>query len=257
VIHARRVAPFVLALGMASAAFGQPAAQVERIAASFVLALGRTPTPAEAEQWGGEAPRSLADLLAVHRARLQAAPAEQALVLGRASRDAFGVAPDAAPTAGPSQTATYADAMKSHVRWIETHADDYVLVIQRAYRAVVARDAYSVEVDYWKRRPAVPFALLAASVENWALRNQPGLTATSGVPAVSVNSRYIDAVRLSASVAAEARAQAGLAPIGEADVAAAVGRFVVAPGAAEIVSVGGIHFVAAGSAALSAASAYK
>ncbi len=251
-MHSTRGAAMVLAgllACVAQHASAQPAGQDERIAASFVLALGRTPTPAEAEQWGREAPRSLADLLARHRARLQAAPEEQRAVVDRASRDAFGVA----GAAGLSGTGAYVDLMKEDIRRLEANPGDYLQVVQRAYHAVLARDAYAVEIDYWRARPPVPFALLAACVENWALRNRPGLTATSGVPAVSVNSRYLAAVRLSPAVAAEARAAAGLAAVGEPNLADAVGRHVVAPGAGEVVSVGGIHFTAAGSTALDAA----
>ena len=228
----------------------QPAGQVERIGASFVLALGRVPTAEETTQWGGAAPLSLADLIARHRNRLEATPAEQRTVIERANRDAFGVASGAAGTGGPSATGTYADVVKGHVRWLDAHPDDYQQVVQRAYRAVLARDAHPIEVDYWRKRPVTSFALLAACLDDWALRNRPGLMATAGVPAVSINSRYLAAVRLSAVVAAEAREVAGLAAAGGPSLAAASGRHVVAPGAGEIVSAGGIHFTAAGSAAL-------
>jgi hypothetical protein len=254
-MHSTRGAAIVLAGLLACfAQYGsaQPAGQDERVAASFVLALGRTPASSEAEQWGREAPRSLADLLARHRSRLQATPEEQRAVLDRASRDAFGVAQGATRIGGPSATGTYTDVLRGHLRWLAANPDEYLLVVQRAYHAVLARDAYAVEIEYWRTRPATSFALLAACVENWASRNQPGLTATSGVPAVSVNSRYLTAVRLSAAVAAEARAAADLAVAGGPNLAAAIGRHVVAPGAEEIVSVGGIHFAAAGSAALDA-----
>jgi hypothetical protein len=232
----------------------QPAAQAERIAASFVLALGRVPAADETTQWGGAAPRSLADLIASHRSRLEATPAEQRTVIERANRDAFGLASGMAGSGGPSATGAYIDMVKVYVRWLDAHPDEYLQVVQRAYRAVLAREAHPVEIDYWRKRPVTSFALLAACLDNWALRNRPGLMATAGVPAVSVNSRCLAAVRLSAAVAAEARAVAGLAIVGGPDLAAASGRHVVAPGAGEIVSVGGIHFTAAGSAALDVSS---
>jgi hypothetical protein len=228
----------------------QAAEQAERVAASFVLALGRIPTAEETTQWGGAAPLSLADLIARHRSRLEAAPAERRTVLERASRDAFGIAGGVPGTGGPAPTGTYAEMMTEYLRWLDAHPDEYQQVVQRAYRAVLARDAHPIEVDYWRKRPVTSLALLAACLDDWALRNRPGLMATAGVPAVSINSRYLAAVRLSAAVAAEARAVAGVASVGGPSLAAASGRNVVAPGAGEIVSVGGIHFTAAGSAAL-------
>ena len=228
----------------------QPAGQAERVDASFVLALGRVPTAEETTQWGGAAPLSLADLIVRHRSRLEAAPAEQRAVIERANRDAFGVASGMADIGGPSATGAYIDMVTAHVRWLDAHPDDYLQVVQRAYRAVLAREAHPIEIDYWRKKPVTSFALLAACLENWALRNRPGLMATAGVPAVSINSRYLAAVRLSPAVAAEARGVAGLAAVGGPSLAAASGRHVVAPGAGEIVSVGGIHFTAAGSAAL-------
>jgi hypothetical protein len=137
--------------------------------------------------------------------------------------------------------------MKRHVEWLAAHAQDYEATLHRAYRLLLQRDAYDVEIDYWKRQPAVPFALLVGCIDDWARRNQPGLTATTGVAAVSVNSEYLATVRLSPAIAAEAREAAGLGPDDEA--ARGVDRHVVAAGAAHLVSVGGIHFTAAGVAA--------
>jgi hypothetical protein len=68
-----------------------------------------------------------------------------------------------------------------------------------------------------------------------------------------VNSAYLATVRLSPAVAAEARAAAGLVPTGDAALASATGRNLVAPGADRVASVGGIHFIAAGAANLASA----
>jgi hypothetical protein len=140
--------------------------------------------------------------------------------------------------------------VQRHIQRLGGNPVEYEQVMHRAYRLHLERDAYAVELDYWRARPALSFVLLAGCVENWARRNQPGLMATAGVPSVSVNSHYLAAVRLSSAVAAEARAAAGLPPPGDAALAAALGRHVVAPGAATIASVGGIHFAAAGGSAL-------
>jgi hypothetical protein len=247
----------VLTVSLAQGVAAQQPAQDERIAASFILALGRTPTAKEADEWGREAGRPVADLVARHRTRMQSAPAEQKAVLERASRDAFGVAPGAAPGGLQMGAGIYVDVLQREVRWLESHPDDYLQVVQRAYQAVLTRDAYTVEVDYWRKRPVIPFALLVACIDNWALRSQPGLTATSGVPAASINCRYLASARLSVAAAAEARALVGLAPLDERSARAAIGAVVVAPGAGEIVSVGGIPFAAAGSSAIEAAVGVK
>ncbi len=232
------------------AALAQSMAQEERIAASFVLALGRTPAPAELEPWAKQDPLSIADLVARHRRQLEGDPEAARAVAGTASRDALGRAPGEGDTVGSSEVSIYTDRMQRHLRWLADHPAEYEQVLNRAYRLVLGRDAYAIEIDYWKRQPVLSFALLAGCIDDWARRNQPGLMATAGVASVSVNSAYLATVRLSPAVAAEARRAAGLAPAGGAPLASALGRTVVAPGAAQVASVGGIHFAAAGSSRL-------
>jgi hypothetical protein len=237
--------------GLPAAAVAQPTAQEQRVAASFVLALGRGPTADEAARWASRGPSSVAELIALHRQDVQKDAAAARAVAAKADDDAFGGASLADRPAGRPAAGIYSDLVRQHVQYLADHAADYQQVLNRAYRLVVQRDAYPMELDYWKRLPALPFSLLVACVENWAARNQPGLTATSGVPAASVTSRYLVTVTLSPAVAGEARAALGLEPAGDRAMATAAGRHVVSPGASEVVSVGGIHFAAAGAAGLS------
>ena len=225
-----------------SAAAAQRAAQEERIGASFLLALGRTPTTSELAAWTSREPAPIAALLERHRAAIKNDAGVERDVLTRAGRDALGALPSADDVAGLRGAGTYADVMRRHVTWLAEHPADYERVLHRAYRTHLGRDAYSVELDYWKKYPALPYVFLVGCVENWALRNQPGLMATAGVPSVSVTSGYLSVVRLSPGVAAEARMAAGLPRSGPADLA----HHIVAPGADAVVSVGGIHFAAAG-----------
>jgi hypothetical protein len=222
---------------------GAQSLQEERIAAAFVLALGRVPTGAETAEWIKEGPLPVATLFGRHRSALAADDAAWARVSAKAMHDAFG-ADVAAAASGAA--ADYSSQVRKHVEWLSGHADEYEQVVQRAYRAVLGRDAYSVEIEYWKGQPVTSYVMLAGSVENWAVRNQPGLMATAGVPAISVTSRLLATARLSPEVAAEARAVAALPPTGGSTAAASLGRHVVAPGGTAIVSVGGVHFVAAG-----------
>jgi hypothetical protein len=234
----------------AAIAFGQPAAQEERVAASFVLALGRAPSAAELEGWTKQDRLSFADLIARHRDQLRADAAGARTVVAKAGYDAFGRAPSEEELAGLAGSGIYADLMKRHVQWLAGHPADYEQVLNRAYRLLLRRDAYSIEIEYWRRQPVLPFALVVACVDDWARRNQPGLMATTGAAAVSINSAFLSTVRLSPAAAAEARMAAGLGRPADAERAAAIGRTVIAPGAAEVASVGGIFFAAAGSARL-------
>ena len=61
-----------------------------------------------------------------------------------------------------------------------------------------------MEIEYWKRQPALSYALLVGCIEDWARRNRPGLMATTGVASVSVNSAYLATIRLSPGVASPA-----------------------------------------------------
>ena len=232
-------------------ALAQSGKQEERVAAAFVLAIGRTPTTAEAQRWLAQGDLSIADLVARHRRELDQDGAARREMLSRAARDAFGgIAESERRPPGGRAGSTYFEVVQQYLQWLANRPADYQQVLRRAYRTVLQRDAYSIEIDYWRRQPALTFALLAGCVENWAIRNRPGLTATSGLPSVSVNSAYLATVRLSPEIAAEARAAVGQAPVGGRTLASAASRHVIAPGAADILSVGGIHFLAAGNARL-------
>jgi hypothetical protein len=224
---------------------GQPA-QNERVAASFVLARGRVPAPAEVDAWAASATSAFSELLARHEQQLGADQSERQAVARKAGVDAFGVGPDRIPGGAPAAAGTYLQLMRRHLEWLGSHPDGYAEVVQRAYRRVLRREAYAPELEYWARQPVLPFALLAACIDDWARRNQPGLTVTSGPAAVNVNSPYLVTVRLSPAIAAEVRAAAGF----ERPRNPALGYHVVAPGAGRVASVGSIHFVAAGAAGL-------
>ena len=224
---------------------GQPA-QDERVAASFVLARGRVPAPAEIDAWAASAASAFSELMARHTQQLGADPAERQSVAVKAGLHAFGVGPDRVPAGAPAAAGTYLESMRRHLEWLGSHPDGYAEVVQRAYRLVLRREAYAAELEYWARQPVLPFALLAACIDDWARRNQPGLTVTSGPAAVNINSPYLVTVRLSPALAEEVRAAAGF----ERPRNPALGYHVVAPGAGRVASVGGIHFVAAGAAGL-------
>ena len=192
----------------------------------------------------------MADLISRHREALRRDAAAGRAVAVKAGQDAFGRAPSEIELVRLSDGEIYAEIVYRHIQGLAASREEYERVVHRAYRLHLQRDAYTVELEYWRARPALSFVLLAGCVENWARRNQPGLMATAGVPSVSVNSPYLVTVRLSPAVTAEARASAGLARPGQPALAAALGRHIVAPGAGAVASVGGVHFAAAGAADL-------
>ncbi len=218
----------------------------ERAEAAFVLTLGRSPTAAEASGWTGTEKLSLGDLVASQRDRLRADADAQRAVFVRAWSDAFGRPP--AATEKPAGDATYAEQMQLLVKRLAERPDEYREVLDRAYRRVLGRAPFAEEHAYWKAYPTLSYTLLVGCLENWARRNAPGLMATTGTPAICVNSDHLRTLRLSPAVAAEARAVVGLPPAGERALSPARGCNVIAPGAAEVVSVGGVHFTAFGAA---------
>jgi len=235
----------LLAAAWPGEAGAQPAAD-DRVAASFLLARGRMPEPAEAQAWADSASTPFADLLARHRQAINTDERERQRVAARAGVDAFGAGTSPAPAAGGNPGSAYLDLMRGHLEWLGAHPDEYARVVHRAYQRVLRRDAYPQEIEYWSKQPVHSFALLAACVDDWARRNQPGLTVTSGPAAVNVNSPWLATVRLSPALAAEIRAAAGF----ERPRNPGLGHHVVAPGAERVASVGGIHFAAAGAADL-------
>lgn len=243
----------VLAL-LGAFASAKPAEQQERLDALFLLAQGRLATAAERQAWAGAEAKPFAGLLAQQREGLRGDATAQNAVAARAAADAFGTEalPAELGAVKPTAGETYAELVQRHLQWLAAHPDVYRQVIDRAYRLVVGREAFSIEQDYWRDRATLSFAMLVGCVDSWARRNAPGLMATTGTASISINCCHLTTRRLSPAVAAEVRAASGLLPVGDAALALACGRNLIAPGAGEIASIGGIHFVAVGGGRFSA-----
>jgi hypothetical protein len=230
-------------------ALAQNTAQDEIISASTMIAFGR---PAEAGEFANSlhANKTLPELLKAHAENLKRDPALQQRIDARALVDAFGPDP-LSPAAKRAQAenspgGTYTEQLRRHIATLAANPDEYQRVINRAYRLVIRRDAYPEEFAYWKNYGTLPYVALVGAIENWALRNQPGLMVTTGTPSIAVTSRFLRTQRVSLAVANEARTQLGL-PVWT-DVARQhnPGRNIVAVGAKDIESVGGVHFLLAG-----------
>jgi hypothetical protein len=217
--------------------------QAERISAAYVLAAGQLPTSDEiAEEKSDESVSELVTRLSQSPA---GSPANRANVARQAYVDCFGVEPSADDLAHAS--GNYTAQLNQHLQHLAAHRGEYAKVVERAYQRVIRRDPYAEEITYWNRYDVASYALLSAAIENWARRNQPGLMVTSGEPTVSVNSLYLAAVRLSPVVADEVATALGAPRTrDDSDRVRASARTVLSPGGAQLISNGGIAFVAAG-----------
>ncbi len=230
----------LLFFGLVATCFGaKPSAQVERVAAAFMLGQGRAPLEQELADWTAKGELTLGELLEGVAAELGADGASQKQVALRAFEDSFGEEPMNFAGVG---TGSYLEQMKANVAGLAADGEAYMRVIERAYWFVLKREPYVEEVEYWKSKDTLPYVLLVGALEDWARRNQPGLMVTGGVATVSVNCEFLTTLRLSPEVAAEARALLGLGPDDGA------GHRVLAVGAGGLVSSGGVHFLVAGAA---------
>lgn len=245
-----RLTPVVLLaalLSSATAAFAQSTAKTQRIQAAFVLALGRAPSAAEIAEAEKRGTLTIAELVARHRDQLQSDAALQRSTAIKAWKDAFGREPTENEIARSlTGNRTYTELMQGHIQWLEKNPAEYEKAMERGYRLVIRRGVYPGEIAYWKKRDTLPFALLVGCIEDWGRRNAPGLMETTGVATVSVNSNYLETIKLSPAVAAEARAAVGLSAASTADFLSASGRNLVAAGAGDLVTGGRIHFAATG-----------
>jgi hypothetical protein len=245
-MHRHSLTGLVLALvALAIPAAAQPSAQTELVAASYLIAFGRPALPAELAD-AGHADKDLPALIAAHRARLQGDAALQREVDARARRDARGGAATDKPAAPRGAGVTYADRLAEEVAALATDSAAYHAVIDRAYQMVIGRSVYPEEIEYWKPHGTLPYVVLVGAIENWAVRNQPGLMVTDGTPSISVVSRFLITQRLSPAAANQARELLGLRVWTDVARQHSPGRNIVSRHAAEIDSVGGVHFLFAG-----------
>ncbi len=154
--------------------------QAERAGISFALAYGRVPTGSEIAAVSQAGQRSVADLLARHRQELAQDAALTRATVVKACEDAFGRPPtEAEITTWSAGHHTYSELVQQHIGWLKDHPTEYADVIGRAYQLVIHRAVYPDEIEYWKSRDTLSYALLVGCVEHWARRNSPGLMATT------------------------------------------------------------------------------
>ncbi|PTY07153.1 hypothetical protein DB347_07525 [Opitutaceae bacterium EW11] len=241
------VAALALALG-ALPVFGQKEKQLDeqRSAAASLLALGRVSSAATPPATDVKA--TVAERIALHRKQLAADSALHRATVDKAFADTLGRAPtEQERQASASPVRTYSELVAAELKRLADDPAAYSRLIHRAYRRIAGRDAYDAEIAYWNRHDRLPFALLLAAVQNWARRNQPGLTVTSGTAIVSPNSDYLCAVPLSPAVADEARVALGFVSADSIPTPTAYGKNVVGSGAGQLVTDGHIAFAYAGS----------
>jgi hypothetical protein len=229
-------------LVVATTAWSSSVPVTERIEAVFLLGLGRAPDVDERSAWADRAERPLVELLERQRERIRTDGAERRAVSARAWRDVHGRAPEEAELAGLPER-IYAEHVRALAGGLAARSPVYREVVERAYRAALARAPFAEEQDYWNAFPPLPYLVLVGCVENWARRNAPGLMATTGAPTIGGGSPRLAVFRVSPALAAEARRALEL-PGG--DLMNARGRNVILPGAGEIATVGGVHLLVVG-----------
>lgn len=212
----------------------------ERRAAACWLGLGR-PAMASERALLGEA-GAMTELLAGWRDQLRADAVARRAVAVRAWWDALGRAPREAELA-PAAAELYVERVRELVDGLAARPEEYRAVVERAYHAVLGRAPFPEEFQYWGEDRPRAYVVLVGCLENWARRNAPGLTVTTGVPAISATSERLATLRLSPALADEVR-RALAWPMEE--LARARGANVLMPGGDTIVSVGGVHFIAIG-----------
>lgn len=217
--------------------------QEERITAAYLLALGRAPSANEVGAIAQNGPSSIGEAVEGIQRRIEKEPALQQAISLKAFHDAYGREPAAKELLPDGD---YTSLMNRYIERLAIAPGEYQHVLERAYRLVVKRGLYDEEVGYWKTYGTLPFALIVACLDEWARRNQPGLMVTTGTAAVSANCHYLATVRLSPTVAEEARAALKFPVAPTSDYYHASNRTVLTPGGERIVSNGRVHFVAAG-----------
>lgn len=186
---------------------------------------------------------SFITLIAEGREQLREQPALKTAVVVKAYFDALGRLPtDGELRAESDADAMYAERVASLVHALSSNPAEYAQVLDRAYRVVVGRSLYPAETEYWSKRKTMSFTFVAACLDSWVRRNQPGLMMTAGDAIASVNSTCLSTRRLTPEIAAEI---AKAFPWQDATAAESVR--IVSPGCAAASSAGGIAFVAVAS----------
>jgi hypothetical protein len=225
-------------------AAGAVAVAAERAQATHLLAFGRPATATELNGIGDQS-GSVAKLLARYRTELESDAAARRGVAVRAFEDTFGRTATEANVTDAAH-GLYTDIVRQQLDRLAQSPDEYRRVIDRAYQLAIHRPAFDIEVAYWRERPVLPYVLLVGCIEGWARRNAPGLMATTGNPCLGVNSALVRTLSVSPAVAAELRGALGLQPAEGEALAIAAGHNVVAPGASDVGSLGGMFIVVVG-----------
>lgn len=215
----------------------------ERALAARLLAFGRNDA---ATASAAPAPDTVAAWRENYRGELRRNAALREHVARAAWLDAFGRAPgDAELRAEAALPLTYAERLSHHLVHLGADAGEYREVIRRAYALVVRREPYAEEFEYWRPRGALTFVALLACLEDWARRNQPGLTVTSGTPTVPTRSRRVTIVPLSPEIAAEVRTLLPCPGLERREASAAT--HVLAVSGENLRAAGGMHLMLVGS----------
>lgn len=223
-----------------------PAATVERVQASYLIAFGRPASAGEVAYWARQNPASVGALVNDHRYYLSRDAGTHRATIVRAYVDAMGRNPtEAEINYWFRGNDTYAQLMQNHINWLRGNPAEYEKVIRRSYQFALHRQPNAAEVRYWKSQGVMSYAMLVACHEDWQRRNG-GSSAHGGRVSIAANSSVLATLAVSPAVGREARAAAGVIPAGAGNVIAAGGGNVIAAGGGNVIAAGGGNVIAAG-----------
>lgn len=240
---------FVVCL-IATSLLGQDARQLrrERIQSSYMLALGRNPNESEITYWQGRTDaNTIADFVKNHKTYISQDAGTRTSIITRSYNDILGRNPNQGEIDYWSKgNNTYSELTKNHLQWLTGNPAEYENVIKRSYQYYLQRQPSAGEISYWKGQGTLSYLMLVACHEDWVKRGGNKAQTPSSGASVNASSAVVSMVRVSPSIAAEAKSFAGIVSAGAGNIVAAGAGNVIAPGGANIVAAGAGNIVAAG-----------
>ncbi|HEY1112015.1 MAG TPA: hypothetical protein VGE66_00580 [Chitinophagaceae bacterium] len=231
---------FTLCTAMTTFAQGS---RSERVIASYMIAFGRPPQPAEINYWLTD-PLSLkpvSDLVEKHRENMNRVDRSLRLTAVKQSYiDAFGRAPRPDEVDyWMGSVNTYAEMRKKHVEWFAARPDEWSKVIQASYQTAFKRAPKAGELAYWKGQPARSFWELVVQHDEF-IRNNPNLGPKSGSGGAALVKKE-NKVIITPSLLNEIRlgGGAGVISTGGGNVISTGGGNVISTGGGNVISTGG------------------
>ncbi len=217
----------------------------ERVQASYLLAMGRLPSPGEITYWQGQGNLSVQQMVDRHKTYIGQDAGTRRAVIIKSYVDGLGYNPSEDEIKYHNQyPRTYTEMVNAHMQYIAANRSQREAVIKRSYRGALRREASASEVTHWMNQAVISYTYLMALHEDWVRRGGNG---TNSSTSVSTSSPVLAVATVSGTVLAEAKATvASLTSNSGGAMVAAGGGNMVAAGGGNMVAAGGGNMVAAG-----------